>query len=78
MAQYWYHTEAIIEYMENSLEEFHCQKDVFCQFRTSKCTKKVSESLKMQSTLDKQGEQDSNPTWNNYSAAATRCHVDED
>jgi hypothetical protein len=23
MAQYWYHTEAMIEYMENYLEEFH-------------------------------------------------------
>jgi hypothetical protein len=26
MAQYRYHTEATIEYMENYLEEFHCHK----------------------------------------------------
>ena len=29
MAQYLYDTEAAIEYMENYLEEFHCDKDVF-------------------------------------------------
>jgi hypothetical protein len=46
MAQYRYHTEAIIKYMENYLEEFHCHKDVFSLFRASKSTKKVSEAVK--------------------------------
>jgi len=46
MARYQYHTEATIEYMENYLEEFHCQKDVFSRFHTSKATKMVSEALK--------------------------------
>ena len=54
MAQYRYHTEATIEYMENYLEEFHRHKDVFNRFRDSKSTKKVSEALKEQHTLDKQ------------------------
>jgi hypothetical protein len=46
MAQYQYHTEAMIKYMENYLEEFHCHKDVFSPFRDSKSTKKVSEAVK--------------------------------
>jgi hypothetical protein len=78
MAQYWYHTEATIKYMENSLEEFHCQKDVFSPFHASKSTKKVSECLKKLRTLDKQEEWESNPAWNNLSAAATCRRVDED
>jgi len=78
MAQYRYHTEATIEYMENYLEEFHRHKDVFSRFRNSKSTKKVSEALKMQLTLDKQEERESDPAWNNDSAAAKRRRVDED
>jgi len=78
MAQYRYHTEATIEYMENYLEQFHLQKDVFSRFRASKSTKKVSEALKKQLTLDKQEERESDPAWNNLSAAAKRGHVDED
>jgi hypothetical protein len=64
--------------MENYLEEFHCHKDVFSQFRASKTTKKVLEALKMQLTLDKQEERESDHAWNNLSAAAKRCWVDED
>jgi len=78
MAQYWYHTEAKIEYVENYVEEFHCQKDVLSRFRTSKSTKKVSEALKKQLTLDKQEERKSDPAWNNLSAASKRCHIDAD
>ena len=78
MAQYRYHTEATIEYMENYLEEFHRHKDVFSRFRASKSTKKVSEALKKQLTLDKQEERESDPAWNNLSAAAKRRRVDED
>jgi len=59
MAQYRYHTEATIKYMENLLEEFHCHKDGFSGFCTSKSTKKVSEAFKMQCTLDKQKERKS-------------------
>jgi len=77
MVQYRYHTEATIEYMENYLEEFHYHKDVFSRFRTSKSTKKVSEALKKQLTLDKQEERGSDPTWNDLSVAAKRSHVDE-
>jgi len=66
------------KYMDNDLEEFHCHKDVFIRFRTSKSTKKVSEALKKQLTLDKQEEQESDPTWNNHSAAAKHLRVDED
>jgi len=35
MAQYQYHTEATIEYMENHVEEFHRQRDVFSRFRAT-------------------------------------------
>jgi len=41
MAQYGYYTEATIEYMEQYLEEFHCQKAVFSGFHTIESTKKV-------------------------------------
>jgi len=52
MVQYWYHTETMIKYMENYMEEFHHHKDVFSPFRTRKSTKKVSEGFKKQLTLD--------------------------
>jgi hypothetical protein len=78
IAQYQYHTEATIEYMENYLEEFHRQKDVFSRFCASKSTKKVLETLKKQLTLDKQDEWESDTAWNNLFAAAKRHHVDED
>jgi hypothetical protein len=77
-AQYQYHSEAIIEYMENYLEQFHRHKDVFSRFRTSKSIKKVSEALTKQLTLDKQEERESDPGWNNHSTAAKRRRVDED
>jgi hypothetical protein len=64
--------------MENYLEEFHLHKDVFSRFRASKTTKKVSEALKKQLTLDKQEERESDPAWNNLSAAAKRRRIDED
>jgi hypothetical protein len=35
VAQYQYHTESMIEYMENYLEEFDHQNDVFSQFQVS-------------------------------------------
>jgi hypothetical protein len=64
--------------MENFLGEFHCHKDVFSRFRASKSTKKVSEGLKMQYTLDIQEERESDSAWNNFSAAAKHRCVDED
>jgi len=78
MAQYRYHTEATIEYMENYLGEFHRHKDGFSRFRASKSTKKVSEALTMQLTSDKQEELESYPAWNNLSAGAKLRRVDED
>jgi len=45
-AQYQYHTEATIEYLEYYLEDLSCQKDGFRRFRASKYTKKVSHALK--------------------------------
>jgi hypothetical protein len=44
MAQYRYHTEAMIEYLENYLERIHCHKEIFCSFRASKSTKKASKA----------------------------------
>jgi len=78
MAQYRYHTEATIEYMENYMEEFHSHKDVYSWFSSSKSTKKVLEALKKKLTVDKQDERESYPAWNNLSAVAKRRCVDED
>jgi len=77
-AQYRYHTEATIEYMDHYLEEYHRQKDDFSRFCTSESTKKVLEGLKKQLTLEEQKEQESDPSWNNLSAAAKRRRVDAD
>jgi len=77
MAQYWYHAVAVIEYMENYLEELHHHKDVFSPFHASKSTK-VSEAFKKQLTLNKQEEQESDPTWNNLSVAAKSRCMDEE
>jgi len=60
-AQYQYHTEATIEYMENYLEEIHHQKDVFGWFHASKSTEKISEVLNKQLTFAKPEEQESDP-----------------
>jgi len=78
MAWYRYHTEATIEYMEKYPDVYHLHKDVFSRFCASESTKKVSESLTMQLTFDKQKEQKSDPAWDNHSVAATRCCVHED
>ena len=78
MAQYPYHTEATTEYMENYLEEFRCQKDIFSWFCVSKSTKKVLEALTKQLTFDKQEEQEYDTACNNFSTAAKpRCVDDE-
>ena len=78
MAQYRYHTEAMIEYMEKYLGEFQHLRDVFSRFRASKSAKKVSEALKKQLTLARHEERESDPAWNNLSAAARHRHVDVD
>jgi len=78
MAQYRYHTQAMIEYIENYLEEVHRHNGVFSRFCTSKSTKNVSEALKKQLTLDKLAEQESDTAWNNHSAAVKRHGIDED
>jgi len=78
MAWYRYHTEATITYMENYLEEFHCHKDVFSRCHASKCTKKVSEALKTQLTLNKPEERESDSAWDNRSAGAKHSRIDED
>jgi len=78
MAQYQYHTEAMIEYMQIEVEEFHRQKDVFSRIGTSKCSKKISETLNMQLTLNQQEEWESDPAWNNLSAAVKHCQIDAD
>ena len=46
MAQYWYYTEAMIEYMEKYQVEFHHHKDVFSWFHSGTSTKKVLEASK--------------------------------
>jgi len=61
MAQCRYITEATIEYIENYLEEFHCNNDVDSRFRTSKSTKNVSEALKRKLTWYTQEERKSGP-----------------
>jgi len=77
MTQYQYHTEATMEYMEKYLEEIHHHKDVFSRFCASESTKKVSEALKKQLTLDKQDDQESDPASNNLSGAGKRGRVHE-
>jgi hypothetical protein len=64
--------------MENYLEEFHRQTDVFSRFCSWKSTKKDSELLTKLLTLDKQEERESDPAWNNLSTAAKCRRVDED
>jgi len=78
MAQYWYHIEATIEYMEIHLEEIHLHKYDFSQFSTSKSTMKVSEALKEHPTLGTQGEWGSDHILNILSVAAKHHRVDEE
>jgi len=78
LAQYRYHTEATIKYMEKLLEEVHCHEDDFIWFRASKSPQKVSEAMKMQLTLDEQEEWRSDRAWNNLSVSAKCRRVDEE
>ena len=75
IGQYQYHTEDTIEYMANYMVEFHCHKDVFSLFQTSKSSKKVLEALKKQLTFNEQEEWVCYPAWNSLSAAAKRCNI---
>jgi len=78
VAHFEYHTEAMVELMENHLEEFHSHKNGFYRFDASKSAKNVSEVLKKQLTLDQLEEPLSDPTWNNQSATEKCCSVAED
>jgi hypothetical protein len=64
--------------MENYLEESHRHNDDFSRFRTSKHTNKIPPALKIQLTLDKQEEWESDHTYNNHSAGAKRRRGNED
>lgn len=75
MEQFRYHTEVIIECMENYLEQSHCQKDVHCSFGGSKSTKIVLEASKRQLTFDTQQAWETDPAWNNISATAKHCRI---
>jgi len=77
VAQYYHHTEATIEEMENYQGEVHRQNDIFCRFRDYTSTKMVLEAVKTQCTLEKPEEREIDLAWNNLSAA-TKCHcIDE-
>ena len=76
--QYQYHTEAAIEYIENYVEEFPYNKDVFSRLSASTSSKKVLEAFKTQISLDNQEEWESDPIWSNLSAAVKHCHVEND
>jgi hypothetical protein len=77
IAQFQYHTGASIKYIENYLHKFGSQKDVFSNCCPSKSTNKVSEALKTQVALVKQNEWESDPSWNNFTAAAKNHCIDE-
>jgi hypothetical protein len=77
IAQYRYHTQATIESMEKYLEEFHSHKDVFSRFHAGKSTEKVWEALNKKLTLKQLEEWESDPAWNNLSAAAMCGGIDE-
>jgi len=77
-AQFQYHTEATIEYMENYLEEFHHQKDYFGRIHDSQSTKMVTEALEQHLTLGIHEERECDPARNNLSAAAKRPHLGAD
>jgi len=64
--------------MEKYLGEFHRHEDVCSQFCAIKSTKKLSEAMKKQLTLQIQEHRESDPTLNSVPAAAKRHHVDED
>jgi hypothetical protein len=78
MAQYEYHTEAMIKYMENNLQEFHYHKDVFSQFHTGKSTKQVLKAFSKLCTLNKHDKGEGDSGWNNLSVAANGHHINED
>jgi len=78
IAQYQYHTQAKIEYMEDSLAEIDYHKDVLSRFCASKSTKMVSEASKKQLTLDNPEKWEGDPGWENHCAAPKCRHVVEE
>jgi len=77
IAQYRYHTEATIEYIEKYQEESHYQKNQIWQFRTIVSIKTSSKACTIQPTLDTLLEWENDLTWNNVWAVAKCPCVDE-
>lgn len=78
MVQCQYITEAMIEYMEKSLQQIDCHSDVFSPFHAIKSPKEISDPMKKQLALDTEQNQDSDPAWKDHSPAAKHCRIDED
>jgi len=78
IAQYLYHTKPMIENMEKHLDKFHYNKYVSSRFHACISAMTVMEALKMQHTLDKLEDLESDPAWSILGAAAKRRRIDED
>lgn len=75
--QNWNTTKATIEYMGQNRQKFHCHKEVLSRFCSSKTTKNISKAMRLQLTLGKQEQRDSDPAWNKPSGTAKHYHDDE-
>jgi len=78
MAQFQYHTEGKMEYMEIYPKEFLHHRDVSSQYGASISTQKLSEALKNQPTMDKHDQRMSDPMSNDDSAAAKSPRIEDD
>jgi len=78
MAMYKYRTESTIEYMEQYMDVFHHQMNIYRRFRPRESTKNVLEALTKKLTFDTLDEDACNPTYNNFSVASKSCPVNED
>jgi hypothetical protein len=78
MAQYRSHTEATLKYMEDYLDDFHQNKDVFCQYRAGKVAKRTAENLRKELGKALEANRTSGKDWERLSKVQKRRLVDEE
>jgi hypothetical protein len=78
MAQYRSHTEATLKYMEDYLDDFHQNKNVYSQYRAGKVAKRTAENLRTEFGKALEAKKTSGKDWEKLSKVQKRRLVDEE
>jgi hypothetical protein len=78
MAQYRSHTDATLKYMEDYLDDFHQNKEVFSQYRAGKVAKRTAETLRKELGKALEAKRTSGEEWKELSNVQKRRVVNEE